>query len=158
MTTEQKPLCVVQLIGRLRKNAYDHRHVACSQDMNPRDTVNWRHQLDDLAAAGALSALTAENATLRQQRDRLLELSKTHLKARDDAATAQAAFDNSADSEREATALVYAMLAASDADLDLRIRSACKRKTETQRDAGQQHFLHEVSPLTILGFWSHRRL
>src|SRR5215204_6264734 len=39
-----------------------------------------------------------------------------------------------------------------DADLDLRVRRARESNTETERDAGQQHFLHLVTPLEILGF------
>ena len=34
-----------------------------------------------------------------------------------------------------------------DADLDLRVGRARESKTETERNAGQQHFLHEVTPL-----------
>src|SRR3712207_8107867 len=34
-----------------------------------------------------------------------------------------------------------------DADLDLRVGRACESNTETERDAGQQHFLHLVTPL-----------
>ena len=39
-----------------------------------------------------------------------------------------------------------------DADLDLRVRRARESNTETERDAGQQHFLHLVTPLEIFGF------
>lgn len=81
MTTEQKPLDALRSESAIRKAAVtlkklsDKAYLVDVIDTRERDE-NERISSDLVGHADALSALTAENATLRQQRDRLLEASK----------------------------------------------------------------------------------